>query len=158
MYTTVKKPVLEVLENVFHLCMHVHVATQLQFYTCDCLCKNQPEPSPHKNFNSFLAQLVAILNNYPHTMSSMARLKWSAFLREGLQPCKTMTDTLAPVEHTNWAISAWNSALDQNGVLSAWLYMVRTICGQLVTSCLYLGRFSSSLPTRPSPLPSPTPL
>ena len=72
-------------------------------------------------------------------------------------PCKTMTDTLAPVERTNWALSAWNSTLDQNDVPSAWLYgqdhlwatghlvsspggfMVRTICGQLVTSCLHLG-------------------
>ena len=37
-------------------------------------------------------------------------------------PCKTMTDTLAPVEHTNWALSAWNSTLDRNDVPSAWLY------------------------------------
>ena len=29
----------------------------------------------------FLAQLIAVLNSYPHTMSAMARLKWSAFLR-----------------------------------------------------------------------------
>ena len=57
-------------------------------------------------------------------MSSMARLKWSAFLRGGLdlQPCKTMTDTLAPVECTNWALSAWNSTLDRNDVPLAWLY------------------------------------
>ena len=34
-------------------------------------------------FKFFLAQLIAILNSYPHTMSPMARLKWSAFLREG---------------------------------------------------------------------------
>ena len=33
-----------------------------------------------------------------------------------------MTDTLAPVEHTNWALSAWNSTLDRNDVPSAWLY------------------------------------
>ena len=33
-----------------------------------------------------------------------------------------MTDTLAPVERTNWALSAWNSTLDRNDVLSAWLY------------------------------------
>ena len=33
-----------------------------------------------------------------------------------------MTDTLAPVERTNWALSAWNSTLDQNEVPSAWLY------------------------------------
>ena len=37
-------------------------------------------------------------------------------------PCKTMTDTLAPVEHTNWVLLAWNSTLDRNDVLSAWLY------------------------------------
>ena len=29
----------------------------------------------------FLAQLIAVLNSYPYTMSAMARLKWSAFLR-----------------------------------------------------------------------------
>ena len=33
-----------------------------------------------------------------------------------------MTDTLAPVERTNWALSAWNSTLDWNDVPSAWLY------------------------------------
>ena len=52
----------------------------------------------------------------------MARLKWSAFLREVLQPCKAMTDTLAPVKRTNWALSAWNSTPDRNDVPSAWLY------------------------------------
>ena len=53
-----------------------------------------------------------------------------------------MTNTLAMVERTNWALPAWNSTLDQNDVPSAWLYdMVRTICGQLVTSYLHLGRF-----------------
>ena len=53
----------------------------------------------------------------------MARLKLSAFLRGAvLQPCKAMTDTLASVERTNWALSAWNSTLDRNGVPSTWLY------------------------------------
>ena len=33
-----------------------------------------------------------------------------------------MTDTLAPVERTNWALSAWNSTLDRNDVPSAWAY------------------------------------
>ena len=33
-----------------------------------------------------------------------------------------MTDTLAPVERTNWALLAWNSTLDRNDVSSAWLY------------------------------------
>ena len=55
-------------------------------------------------------------------MCPMARLKWSAFRGEDLQPCKTMTNALAPVEHTNWALSAWNSTLDRNDVPSAWLY------------------------------------
>ena len=36
--------------------------------------------------------------------------------------CKAMTDTLAPVERTNWALLAWNSTLDRNDVPSAWLY------------------------------------
>ena len=31
----------------------------------------------------FLAKLIAILNSYPHSMSLMARLKWSAYLRGG---------------------------------------------------------------------------
>ena len=31
----------------------------------------------------FLAQLIVILNSYPHSMSPIARLKWSAFLRGG---------------------------------------------------------------------------
>ena len=33
-----------------------------------------------------------------------------------------MTDTLAPVKHTNWVLSAWNSTLDRNDVPLAWLY------------------------------------
>ena len=52
-------------------------------------------------------------------MSPMARLKRSA---EDLRPCKAMTDTLTPVERTNWALSTWNSTLDWNDVPSAWLY------------------------------------
>ena len=32
-----------------------------------------------------------------------------------------MTDTLAPVERTNWALSAWNSTHDRNDVPLAWL-------------------------------------
>ena len=39
-----------------------------------------------------------------------------------MQPCKAMTDTLAPVERTNWMLSAWNSTLDRNDVPSAWLH------------------------------------
>ena len=33
-----------------------------------------------------------------------------------------MTNTLAPVERTNWVLLAWNSTLDRNDVSSAWLY------------------------------------
>ena len=33
-----------------------------------------------------------------------------------------MTDTLTPVERTNWMLSAWNSTHDRNDVPSAWLY------------------------------------
>ena len=38
------------------------------------------------------------------------------FWGENLQPCKTMTNTLVPVEHTNWVLLAWNSTFDQNDV------------------------------------------
>ena len=37
-------------------------------------------------------------------------------------PCKSITDTLAPVERTNWALPAWNPTLDRNDVPSVWLY------------------------------------
>ena len=78
-----------------------------------------------------------------------------------MQPCKAMTDTLAPVERTNWALSAWNLPL--TGMMSLRPgCMVRTICGQLVTSCLHLGRFfllpPHPLPTPPSPPLSSPPL
>ena len=33
-----------------------------------------------------------------------------------------MTDTLAPVERTNWMLSTRNSTLDWNDVPLAWLY------------------------------------
>ena len=46
-----------------------------------------------------------------------------------------MTNTLAPVERTNWALSTWNSTLDRNDVPFGLGCMVRTICGQLRTSC-----------------------
>ena len=39
-----------------------------------------------------------------------------------------MTDTLAPVERTNWVLSAWNSTLDRNDVPSAWLYGQDHLC------------------------------
>ena len=78
-------------------------------------------------------------------------------------PCKIMTDTLAPVERTNWALPAWDSTLAQNDALRP-CCMVRTICGKLVTSCLHLRRFfllsPHPLPTLPSPplLPPAHPL
>ena len=78
----------------------------------------------------FLGQLIAILNSYPHTMSPVVRLKWSAFGGVDLQPCKTMIDTMTPVERNNWVFINLESS-----------YVVRTIRGQLVTSCLHLGRF-----------------
>ena len=81
-------------------------------------------------------------------MSPMARLKWSAFLRG---PCKSMTDTLAPVERTNWALSAWNPTLDQIDVPSDWLYGQDHLwtAGHLVSS---LGEVFPP----PSPPPHPT--
>ena len=39
-----------------------------------------------------------------------------------MRPCKIMTDTLAPVERTNWALPAWDSTFAQNDVPSALLY------------------------------------
>ena len=46
-----------------------------------------------------------------------------------------MTDTLAPVERTNWASSAWNY-IDRNDVPSAWLYGLDHLwaTGHLVSS------------------------
>ena len=114
-----------------------------------------------------------------------------------------MTDTLTPVERTNWALSTWNSTLDRNDGPTAWLYgqdhqdhlwttqdlvsspglvvwsgpsgpsvdnsgprvftwpgcmvrTIRTICGQLRTSCLHLGSFSLLPPHPPHPFPPPT--
>ena len=51
----------------------------------------------------FLVQLIATLINYLHSMSHMAmQTQFLLFWRVHLQPCKTMTDTLAPVKHANW--------------------------------------------------------
>ena len=67
-----------------------------------------------------MAQLIAMLNSYPHTMFPVARFKWGAFRVDmDLQPCKTMTNILAPVKHAIWMLSAWNSTLDHNDVPSA---------------------------------------
>ena len=69
-------------------------------------------------------------------------------------PCETVTDTLAPVERTNWALSAWNSTLDQNDVPSAWLYGQDHLwaAGHLVSTP---GEVFP--PPSPPPLPSPPP-
>ena len=64
-------------------------------------------------------------------------------------PCKIMTDTLAPVERTNWALPAWNSTLAQNDVPSAWLY------GQ---DHLWATSHLVSSPGEVFPPPSPPPL
>ena len=55
-------------------------------------------------------------------MFPVGRLRWSAFLRGDLWPCKTLTDTMTPLERTNWALSAWNSTLDWNDIPLAGLY------------------------------------
>ena len=68
-----------------------------------------------------------------------------------------MTDTLVPVERTNWMLLAWNSTLDRNDhdVPSAWLYG-QDLCEKLRTSCLHLGSFSL-LPPNPPTLTYPSP-
>ena len=57
-----------------------------------------------------------------------------------------MTDILARVEHTNWALLAWNSTIDRNDVPSAWLYgqdhLWATIYSHLVSSKSYEVYFS----------------
>ena len=72
-----------------------------------------------------------------------------------MQPCKAMTDTLAPMERTNWALSDWNSTLDRNDVPSAWLYGQDHLwaTAHLVYSP---GVFSTSLPIPPAPPSPPT--
>ena len=69
-----------------------------------------------------------------------------------MQPFKTMTDTLAPVERINWALLAWNSTLDRNDVPLAWLY------GQdhlWATSHLMSSPAGVFPPPSPPPLPTP---
>ena len=76
------------------------------------------------------------------------------FWEVDLQPCKTMTNMLAPVECTNWVVSAWNSTLTT--MMPLWhSCVVRTICGQLSTLCLHLGWFF--YPPHPHPSPSTHP-
>ena len=67
-------------------------------------------------------------------------------------PCKSMTDTLAPVERTNWALSAWNPTLDRNDVPSAWLY------GQdyLWATNHLVSSPGEVFPTPPHPFPPPS--
>ena len=77
-----------------------------------------------------------------------------------------MTDTLTPVEHTNWALSAWNSTLDWNDVPSAWLYgqdhlwATQDLVGNSGPRMFTWGALASSLPTPPTPsrLPPTHPL
>ena len=69
-----------------------------------------------------------------------------------------MTDTLAPVERTNWVLLAWNSTLDKNDVPLAKLYGQSHL---LATSGFVSspGGFSLLLPhplTLPTPPPPPT--
>ena len=89
-------------------------------------------------------------------MSPMARLRRSAFLREDLWPCKAMTNTLTPVERTNWALSTWNSTLDRNDVPSAWLYGQGPSVGNSGPGVFTWGALASSLPPPPPPPPSPS--
>ena len=68
-----------------------------------------------------------------------------------------MTDTLTPVERTNWALSAWNSTLDWNDVPSAWLYgqdhlwATQDLVGNSGPRMFTWGALASSLPTPPTP-------
>ena len=64
-----------------------------------------------------------------------------------------MTDTLTPVEHTNWALSAWNSTLDWNDVPSAWLYGQDHLWATQDLVCS-----PGELWPPPSPVPTPPPL
>ena len=57
-----------------------------------------------------LAQLIYSYTQWLY-MFPLATFKWL-----DLPSCKTMTDMLAPVEHTNSVLSAWNSTLDQNDI------------------------------------------
>ena len=70
-----------------------------------------------------------------------------------------MTDILAPVERTNWALSAWNSTLDRNDVPSAWLYGQDHLwaTSHLVSSPGEVFPPPSLPPAPPSPPPSHPP-
>ena len=62
-------------------------------------------------------------------MSPVVRFKYGDFLDVDLQPCNTITDTLAPVECVNWLLSAWSSTLDQNDVPSPYGVAIKTVYG-----------------------------
>ena len=70
-----------------------------------------------------------------------------------------MTNTLAPVERTNWALSAWNSTLDRNDVPSAWLYGQDHLwaTSHLVSSPRGFCHLSPHPPSPPAPPSPPTP-
>ena len=124
------------------------------------------KPAKFKLKFTFLAHLIATHIGYLHSMSPMARLNWSAFLGVDLQPCKTMTDTLAP-----------SCGVHQLGVTSLEFYSRPEWCpfGLVIDKWsgppesnwwprvfdFHLGVFASSLPTPHPSLPPthlPTPL
>ena len=97
---------------------------------------------------------VRILNSYPHSMSPMARFKRSAFLRGGFAVL------LNNDQHIGTCGAHQLIGHCQPGILPLTRMMslrpsciVRTICGQVVTSCLHLGASSS----HPYPNHPPTP-
>ena len=64
-----------------------------------------------------------------------------------------MTNTLAPIEHADRVLLAWNSTLDCIDVPLAWLHRQ----DHVVTLCLHLGNFPPpSLPTPPTPPTCPS--
>ena len=54
---------------------------------------------------------------YQPLLISCSQTQVVSFLGVDLQPCKTITDTLAPVECINWVLLAWNSILYKNNAL-----------------------------------------
>ena len=71
-----------------------------------------------------------------------------------LQPCKTMTDTLAPVERANWGVTSLEFYPRPEWCPFGLVEWSGPSGGRLVAPCLHLGGFSSSLLT-PPPLPTP---
>ena len=64
-----------------------------------------------------LAKLVPALNRYPYTIYHVRGL---LYWRVILWPCKIMTEILAPVECTNWTLSAYHCSHGWNDVPSAY--------------------------------------